>query len=91
MSCCLASYMLDFGSLALKHINWITVFIPYRIMIYSKGIQYCPCRSDFNHYSQLKHTLTHISERYRYKGFKESRSWEERQNLGTHTLELLQI
>ena len=25
------------------------------------------------------------------KGFKESRSWEERQNLGTQTLELLQI
>lgn len=58
MSCYLASHMVDFGSLALKHINWITLFIPYRIMIYFKGIQYCSCRNEFNHYSQLKHTHT---------------------------------
>jgi len=59
--------MVDFGSLALNHINWITLFIPYRIMIYFKGIQYCLCRNEFNHYSQLKHTLKHISETHRYE------------------------
>jgi len=59
--------MVEFGSLALKHIEWIALFIPYRIMICFREIQHCTCRNDFNHYSQLKHTLTFISERYRYK------------------------
>lgn len=36
-------------------------------MICFREIQHCTCRNDFNHYSQLKHTLTLISERYRYK------------------------